>query len=38
MDYVWENPGPVREWGEAGRARYFAFDISWARVIEKLLT
>lgn len=37
MDYVWENPGPARKWGEAGRARYFTFDISWARVVEKLL-
>jgi glycosyltransferase involved in cell wall biosynthesis len=37
MDYVWENPVRAGRWGEAGRERYLNLDITWPKVIERLL-
>lgn len=37
MDDLWENPGRARSWGEVGRARYLNLDLTWTKVIERLL-
>jgi glycosyltransferase involved in cell wall biosynthesis len=37
LDQVWEDREQAREWGEAGRAHYDSFDISWDHVVRKLL-
>lgn len=37
MDDLWENPNRARQWGEVGRERYLGLEITWAKVIEKLL-
>jgi len=37
MDELWENSGRARSWGEAGRERFLSLDITWPKVIERLL-
>jgi glycosyltransferase involved in cell wall biosynthesis len=37
LDTLWENRDQARLWGEAGRAHYDNFDISWDNVVRKLL-
>lgn len=37
MDDLWGNPARARQWGESGRERYVSLNITWPKVIEKLL-
>ena len=37
MDAMWAKPGPAREMGAAGRARYDALGLAWESVVECLL-
>jgi glycosyltransferase involved in cell wall biosynthesis len=36
FDAAWREPLRMRHFGEAGRARYEAMDISWSHVVRKL--
>lgn len=38
MDSVWEKRSQAKQWGEAGRDLYEEMNITWAGVIEKLLS
>jgi glycosyltransferase involved in cell wall biosynthesis len=37
MDRLWEDRGQALAWGEAGRARYESLDISWPKVVRRLV-
>jgi glycosyltransferase involved in cell wall biosynthesis len=37
FDSVWENRIEAEAWGHAGRARYESLNLSWAKVVRKLL-
>jgi glycosyltransferase involved in cell wall biosynthesis len=37
LDQLWSSPDRARSWGRAGRARYESLDISWGKVVEKLV-
>jgi glycosyltransferase involved in cell wall biosynthesis len=37
LDSLWENRDQARIWGEAGRAHYDSFNITWDNVVGKLL-
>ena len=38
LDGIWQNRDQAKVWGEAGRALYHDMNISWERVVEKLLS
>jgi len=38
MDTLWENGEQAKAWGLAGRANYARLNISWSRVVQKLLS
>ena len=38
FDFVWENRDQAEAWGLNGRAHYESLNLSWANVIQKLLT
>jgi glycosyltransferase involved in cell wall biosynthesis len=37
MDQLWADPDRRRRWGQAGRKRYEEMEISWERVVTRLL-
>lgn len=37
FDLLWENRDQARVWGEAGRLHYESFNITWERVVSRLL-
>jgi glycosyltransferase involved in cell wall biosynthesis len=37
FDLLWENTDQARVWGEAGRAHYESFNLTWERVVSSLL-
>lgn len=38
MDFLWESREQAKRWGEAARACYDQFDITWSGVIRSLLS
>ena len=38
LDRVWENRDLAARFGEAGRVRYEGLDLSWKKVVDKLLS
>jgi len=38
MDTLWRDRAQARAWGEAGRAYYTGFDMSWPKVVRCLLS
>jgi glycosyltransferase involved in cell wall biosynthesis len=38
LDFLWENREQAKRWGEAGRACYDQFNISWTGVTRSLLS
>ena len=37
FDLLWENRDHARAWGEAGRLHYESFNLTWERVVSRLL-
>lgn len=37
LDRLWRNRSEAQAWGLAGRRRYDSFDLSWERVVHKLV-
>jgi glycosyltransferase involved in cell wall biosynthesis len=38
MDYLWKNRKRARRLGEAGREHYDRLDITWDRIVQRLLS